>query len=65
MSHSLCPNKTNCSMTEREEGEMNIVVMLRLIMASMSFLGAMSIIASAIYRKTVCSPKVRSWQHEG
>ncbi|CAI8049987.1 hypothetical protein GBAR_LOCUS27504 [Geodia barretti] len=59
MSHSLCPNKTNCSMTEREEGEMNIVVMLRLIMASMSFLGAMSIIASAIYRKTVCSPKVQ------
>jgi hypothetical protein len=48
-----------CHMDEKEEGEFNVVAVVRLIMAFLSFAGALSIVGSAVYRKTLCNPKVR------
>jgi hypothetical protein len=45
-------------MDEKEEGEFNVVAVVRLIMAFLSFAGALSIVGSAVYRKTLCNPKV-------
>ncbi|CAI8027048.1 hypothetical protein GBAR_LOCUS15487 [Geodia barretti] len=47
-----------CHMDEKEEGEFNVVAVVRLITAFPSFAGALSIVCSAVYRKTLCNPKV-------
>ncbi|CAI8022380.1 hypothetical protein GBAR_LOCUS13152 [Geodia barretti] len=47
-----------CHMEANERGEFDVVAALRLITSSLSITGALSIVASVVYRKTVCNPKV-------
>jgi hypothetical protein len=48
----------DCSMETVQRGRFDVVASLRLIMALLSIVGTLSIIGSAVYRKTVCNPKV-------
>jgi hypothetical protein len=53
------PNSSShCGMSTEQKGQFEVVAILRIIMASMSIMGAFSIVYSAIHRRTVCNPKV-------